>query len=271
MPELPEVETIKSEISPYLIGRRITNVTLFWERMVRQPSAAEFRERLNGQRITGVGRRGKYLLLSLCGGDTLVIHLKLTGSLWLKLPPEGDKFVRAAISFDDGSHIYFRDPRKFGKMWLVSDKSAATGDLGPEPLEPDFTPEVLATRLQRHKIPVKAALLDQRVIAGVGNLYADEALFAAKVHPMRPADGLTPEEIKRLRRSISDVLVHGIDNKGASVENYYRPDGTKGNAHAEFKVARQRGFPCPNCGTPIQYMKVRGRGTYFCPKCQPPA
>jgi formamidopyrimidine-DNA glycosylase len=268
VPELPEVETIMHELAPHIVGRTITSVELFWDRTVRQPSADEFRKRLAGQRITGVSRRGKYLLIKLEGTDTLVIHLKLTGSLWQRLPPEGMRFVRAMIGLDDGCSIYFRDPRKFGKMWLVPDAAVATGVLGPEPLEPDFTAGVLATRLKRHKIPVKAAILDQGIIAGVGNMYADEALFSARIHPTRPADNLTVAEVKRLHRAILQVLLAGIGNKGASVENYYRPDGSKGSAHTEFKVAHQRGGSCPRCGSPIEYMKVRGRGTYYCPKCQ---
>ena len=269
MPELPEVETIKNEIGPHLIGRTIERVELFWERTVRQPTAREFQERIAGQKITGLGRRGKYLLLKLESGDIFVVHFKMTGSLWCSLPPEGMRFVRAVIRLDDGSSVYFRDPRKFGKMWLVRDSSVATGNMGPEPLEEPFTPQLLAERLAHHAIPVKAAILDQAVVAGIGNMYADEALHAAGIHPMRPANKLTPEEIQRLHHAIRQVLLAGIKQKGASVENYYRPDGTKGSAHYEFKVAHRRGEVCPKCGGPIQYIKVRGRGTYFCPKCQP--
>jgi formamidopyrimidine-DNA glycosylase len=269
MPELPEVETIKNELAPHVVGRTIVGVDIFWDRMVRQPSVQDLRARVAGQKIVGVGRRGKYLLLKLSGGETLVIHLKLTGSLWQELPPEGERFVRATIHLDNGANIYFRDPRKFGKIWLVPDAALATGKIGPEPLEADFTAKVLKTRLRGHRIPVKAALLDQGILAGVGNLYADEALFCAGIHPMRPADSLSEKELKRLHSAILSVLLAGIGNKGASVENYYRPDGTKGKAHTEFKVARRGGEPCPNCGTPIEYTKVRGRGTYFCPRCQP--
>ncbi len=268
MPELPEVETIKNELAPHVVGRTIVGVDVFWDRMVRRPSVDEFRSRLVGERIVELGRRGKYLLIKLSGGETLVIHLKLTGSLWQKSPPEGDRFVRATIHLDRGGHIYFRDPRKFGKMWLVPDASLATGKLGPEPFESGFTPEILAARLKKRRIPIKAALLDQGVLAGVGNLYADEALFAAKIHPLRPADSLSGSELKRLYKAVLSVLRAGIGNKGASVENYYRPDGARGKAHTEFRVARRGGEPCPRCGTTIEYIKVRGRGTYFCPKCQ---
>lgn len=268
MPELPEVETIIHEIAPHIVGRTITSIQVFWDRTVRQPSPEEFRTRLVGQEIAGIARRGKYLLFKLSGGSTLVIHLKLTGSLWQTLPPEGMKFVRAALGLDEGRHIYFRDPRKFGKMWLVPDATLATGELGPEPLEPQFTAAILGARLNRHRIPVKAAILDQGLVAGIGNMYADEALFSARIHPLRPADSLTSSEVKRLHKAIQEVLLAGIGSKGASVENYYRPDGSKGSAHTQFKVAHQRGGTCPRCGKPIDYIKVRGRGTYFCPRCQ---
>jgi formamidopyrimidine-DNA glycosylase len=269
MPELPEVETIKNEIAPYITGHTITGIDLFWENMVRQPSADEFRERIAGKTITGLDRRGKYLLVNLDCSDTLIIHLRMTGSLWQTPPPEGMKFVRAVINLDNGTSIYFRDPRKFGRMWLVTEVACVTGELGPEPLQAMFTTDILSTRLKRHRIPIKAALLDQGILAGIGNMYADEALLSAKIHPMRPADSLSAGEIKRLHAGICRVLLAGIGNKGASIQNYYRPDGSKGSAHTGFKVAHQRDAICPNCGTQIQYIKVRGRGTYFCPKCQP--
>jgi formamidopyrimidine-DNA glycosylase len=153
-------------------------------------------------------------------------------------------------------------------LWLTRDKATVLPKLGPEPLEPDFTPDVLAERLKKRKGPIKAVLIDQSVIAGVGNMYADEALFASKIHPLRQADSLTESEIKRLHDAIQGVLRSGIESKGASVVNYYRPSGELGHAHEGFMVAHQRGENCPRCGTPIQRIAVRNRGTYFCPKCQ---
>ncbi|MBI2852522.1 MAG: bifunctional DNA-formamidopyrimidine glycosylase/DNA-(apurinic or apyrimidinic site) lyase [Chloroflexi bacterium] len=269
MPELPEVETIKNELTPIIIGRTITGVTLLWEKMVRQPSLDEFRSRLTGRKITSLSRRGKYLLIRLNGEDWLVIHLKMTGALIVSRDlSEPPRFTRAIIELDDGSRIFFRDPRKFGMMQLVKDTSSVVGDLGPEPLEPGFTPALLAEILAGRKAPIKAILCDQNIIAGIGNMYADETLFRAKIHPLRTGASLTPDEVRYLHRAIIDVLRAGIENKGASVENYFRPDGSKGTAHIEFRVAHQRGEPCCQCGTPIERIAVRGRGTYFCPKCQ---
>jgi formamidopyrimidine-DNA glycosylase len=265
MPELPEVETIKNELLPHVIGHTITDVTLFDERLVRQPPVAEFCSRLIGQRITNVSRRGKYLIFSLSNRQVLIIHLKMTGSLWLKPP---DRFVRAIIELDDGSKIYFRDPRQFGAMWLVKDKNTVISKLGPEPLVADFTSKMLAQRLSGRTANIKALLCDQSFVAGIGNMYADEALFLAKIHPLRTGKSLSPEEVERLHRAIRQVLSTAIKNKGASVDTYFRPDGQIGTAHFEFKVAHGRGKNCPNCGTPIERLPIRNRGSYFCPKCQ---
>jgi len=265
MPELPEVETIKNELTPHIIGHTITAVTLFDDKIVRQPSVEEFNSRLIGEAITGVGRRGKYLLFSLASGQTLVIHLKMTGSLWLTPP---DRFVRAVIHLDGGVKIYFRDPRKFGAMWLVEDKDSVINKLGPEPLEAKFTAETLAQALSGRTAPIKALLCDQSFIAGIGNMYADEALFLAKIHPMRAGGSLSKEEIGRLHKAIRQVLAAAISDKGASVNTYFRPDGQIGTAHFQFRVAHRRGQSCPVCGTPLQRITVRNRGSYFCPKCQ---
>jgi formamidopyrimidine-DNA glycosylase len=270
MPELPEVETIKTELAPHIIGRRISGVTVFWDRIVREPSIEEFRSRITGQKITDVARRGKYLLVSLSSGDLLIIHLKMSGSLLIAdSSAEPPKYTQAILSLNNNTRIFFRDPRKFGLMRLVKDRNHVIGKLGPEPLEPDFTPGVLARLLARRTAPIKALLCDQNLIAGVGNMYADEALFLARIHPLRPGRSLTKKEIERLYHAIRKVLVAGIGKKGASVLNYYRPDGTLGTAHFEFKVAHGKGKNCPNCGTPIARLAIRGRGSYFCPRCQP--
>ncbi len=270
MPELPEVETIKNELLPYVIGRGVTGVTLFWEGIVRQPSVEEFCSRITGQEITGIARRGKYLIVGLSSGDSLIIHLKMTGSLLIgQDSSEPPRFTRAIIHLDKGTNVFFRDPRKFGIMRLVKDKNSIVGELGPEPLEANFTSQLLAQLMAKHKAPIKALLCDQNLIAGIGNMYADEALFAARVHPLRSGESLSQEEVERLHNAIRQVLRAGISNKGASVENYFRPDGTLGTAHFEFKVAHSIGKSCPNCGTPIERIVVRNRGTYFCPKCQP--
>ena len=269
MPELPEVETVKNELAPHIVGRTVKRVNLLWEGIVRKPSAAEFRSRLKGRKITGLGRRGKYLLASLDNGEWLILHMKMSGSLLVRpVSSELPRFTRAVLHLGDGRGIFFCDPRKFGRMWLVKDKESVVGELGPEPLEQEFTMAVLTQLLNKRKSPLKALLCDQHIIAGIGNLYADEALFLAKIHPLRLGGSLTPAELKRLHRAILEVLLKGIKNKGASIENYVRPDGTKGGAHLEFMVPRKAGEPCIRCGTLVERITVRGRGTYLCPKCQ---
>jgi formamidopyrimidine-DNA glycosylase len=269
MPELPEVETVKNELAPYLIGRKVTDVTVLWDRTVKQPSVDELRTRLIGQKIIALSRRGKYLIATLSGGDFLIIHMKMSGSLLASRdsasPPP---YTRAVIHLDDETRIFFRDPRKFGKIWLTDDIKTAMPELGPEPLENQFTPNTLMKLVKNRKAPIKALLTDQTLIAGIGNMYADEALFSARIHPLRPGASLTPKEIARLHEAIKAVLRAGIDDKGASIVNYYRPGGETGYAHFAFKVAHGRGKKCPLCGTPIERITVRNRGTYFCPRCQ---
>ncbi|MFC1911971.1 bifunctional DNA-formamidopyrimidine glycosylase/DNA-(apurinic or apyrimidinic site) lyase [Chloroflexota bacterium] len=269
MPELPEVETVKNELTPHIMGRKLTGVTLIWEGIVKQTSVADFRSRIIGQKITGLSRRGKYLFFHLTGDDLLVLHLKMSGSLLINRDSvEPPKHTRAIIHLDKGTSIFFIDPRKFGAMWLVKDRRSITDKLGPEPLESDFTLQVLAQRLSNRKAPIKALLLDQSVIAGIGNMYADESLFASRIHPLREGGSLSPDELKRLHRAIQEILRAAIDNKGASIVNYYRPGGETGTAHFEFKVAHGQNKNCANCRGPIKRMVVRNRGTYFCPRCQ---
>lgn len=269
MPELPEVETIKNELLPHVVGHRITGITLFWDGIVRQPSVEEFCSRLTGQGLTEAARRGKYLIFSLTSGEILILHLRMTGSLLLKpLSAEPDKFIRVIFYLDNETQLFFRDPRKLGAMWLVEDASAIVGKLGPEPLETGFTPQALGQRLANRAAPIKALLCDQTFVAGIGNMYADEALFAAGIHPLRSGGSLSGDEVERLHHTIQQVLWSAIGNKGASVDTYFRPDGTLGTAHFGFKVAHRGGEPCPICGTPIARIPIRNRGSYFCPKCQ---
>jgi formamidopyrimidine-DNA glycosylase len=267
MPELPEVETIKNDLAPHVTGRIINSVTLLWERTLQQPSKEEFERIIIGQKISGIDRRGKYLIFELESGYRLVMHMRMSGSLMLgrnNPPPH----TRAIIHLDNGNDIYFNDPRKFGKMQVVKDCGCVLGKLGVEPLSDDFTIQTLSGLLGKRKSPVKSVLLDQCLIAGIGNMYADEALFASKIHPSRPADSLTREEIKALHKTIQEVLRLGIKNKGASVTNYFRPDGETGTAHKQFKVAHCKDKPCPVCKTRLQRILVHQRGTYFCPNCQ---
>lgn len=269
MPELPEVETIKNELSPHVLGRKITDVQILSRYVVRKPEAEKFPSRILGQKITDVGRRGKYLIFCLESGEYLVIHLKMAGSLLLgHNPEEAPKYTRAVISLNSGGKIYFRDPRHFGRMWLVKNVGEALGKLGPEPLSSDFTPEVLIGLLKKRKAPIKALLLDQNIIAGIGNMYADEILHDAGIHPLRSAESLSRDEIERIYRAIKKILPAAIESGGASVRNYSRPGGEPGTAHFSFKVAHGLGGKTCPCGGEIVRIVVRNRGTYFCLKCQ---
>jgi formamidopyrimidine-DNA glycosylase len=269
LPELPEVETIKNELSPHVIGRRFTDVTICDAKPVKRPSVDEFRRGLIGQSINDLERRGKYLIFRISSGAALVIHLKMTGALLLN-PEQTDRYARVIFRLDDGSQLVFTDRRRLGALWLLENEQAVIGKLGPEPLDPEFTAQTLAERLHKRQAPIKAVLLDQGFMAGIGNMYADEALFAAKIHPLRKANSLSTQEIRKLHKAIVDVLQAAIDSKGASVDTYKRPDGRLGTAHDNFRVAHRGGKPCPVCGTPIQRLAVRNRGSYFCPKCQEP-
>lgn len=269
MPELPEVETIRRELVPRIVGRTITKVQVFWPRVVREPSVEELTRRTTGQTIREIRRRGKYLIFQLSGGDRLILHLKMTGVLLVqRVPQEPRKHSAAMFDLDGGFILHFIDQRKFGAIWLVRDESQVVGKLGPEPLDASFTPALLHDMVDRHRVPIKALLCDQNIIAGVGNMYADEALFAAGIHPLKPSQSLSAGEIERLHRGIIQVLQRGIEQKGASVNSYRRPDGTTGDAHSGFQVAHRRGGSCFVCGSPIARITVRGRGTYFCPNCQ---
>ncbi|MFC2040504.1 DNA-formamidopyrimidine glycosylase [Chloroflexota bacterium] len=269
MPELPEVETVKNELEPHIVGKKIADITLFWEKMTKDLPPAEFFKKTVGRRVTGLSRRGKYLFFELDSGGYMVAHLKMTGSLLFDPRNFDGKYVRAVILFDNGSRLYFCDPRKFGRLWYVDDKAEIEQKLGPEPLEPGFTAGVLGERLHGRQAPIKAVLLEQPVVAGIGNMYADEALHAAGIHPTRPAASLTEMEIFRLHTAILKILRAAIVNKGASVVNYLRPGGETGTAHFEFRVAHGQQKTCDRCGGDIKRIVVRTRGTYFCPVCQP--
>jgi formamidopyrimidine-DNA glycosylase len=268
MPELPEVETIKRDLERKIIGRRFVGVTLYWPKMLQNSTPEAFERNIMSTHVEEADRRGKYLILRLSNGMSLIMHLKMSGSLRLDTACDDDRHIRAVFSLDDGANLYFRDPRKFGRIWLVADEKEIVGKLGPEPLEKEFTTDALKSILGKRHTPIKAVLCDQRLIAGIGNMYADEALFAAAIHPLRKASSLSTAEIKRLHRAIRIVLQEALASGGASISDYSRPDGSSGEAQFAFKVAHQRGKTCPNCKTPIERIVVRQRGTYFCPVCQ---
>ncbi len=272
MPELPEVENIRRSLEQRLAGRRITGVRIPSERgkavpVIKGMDETSFRELAVGARIEGVSRRGKYLILHLDNGLLLVIHLRMTGALLFPEAPE-DRFLRAVFTFDDGVEMRFTDMRKFGGFWLVEDISQVTTELGPEPLSEGFTVASLADALAGRKSPVKSVILDQRRVAGIGNIYADEACFAAGIDPRRLANTLSDDEIVSLHAAIRDVLLAGVERGGASFRDYRNTGGNVGSMQNFVKVFRRTGKPCYTCGTPIERVKIGGRSTHYCPKCQ---
>lgn len=268
MPELPEVETIVRELAPHVKGQHVTSVRIIPPYSNTNPPPQELAKLLTGRSIAALLRRGKYLIFKLMGGGALVVHLRMSGALLLKKAgAEVNNYTRAVITLENGSEIHFRDVRRLGTMCLAED--ATVNGLGPEPLGEGFNPQGLALMLKNRRAPIKALLLDQRTLAGLGNMYADEALFQASIHPLRAGGSLTDEEVKRLYRAIQEVLQRGIVCGGASVDTYIRPGGGRGTAQDCFRVAHKRGSPCPTCGTALEWVKVRGRGSCFCPRCQP--
>jgi formamidopyrimidine-DNA glycosylase len=269
MPELPEVETIVRGLREPLVGRQFTGVRVSWENLIARPSVEEFEQGLVGQRILGLKRRGKYLVFALSGGGSLIIHLRMTGRFLIKNPgDELDKYDHLIFELDDGRELRFNNMRKLGRVYLVDDADEIVGRLGPEPLDDDFVPADFAALLSARWGMIKPLLLNQRFIAGIGNIYADEALFAACIHPERGADTLTTEEIERLYHTTRRVLRQGIENRGTTLSAYRDAEGGEGRNQEYLRVSRRTGQPCPRCGTPIERTVVGGRGTYFCPGCQ---
>jgi formamidopyrimidine-DNA glycosylase len=275
MPELPEVETIVRGLWPNLQGRVILAAELNWPRTVATSSIEVFQQRIAGQRVEAVSRRGKYITLQLSGGDWLLIHLKMTGHLQVMAPGEKDappgKHVRAVFYLDDGRQLWFRNPRKFGRLHLTSDPEAVLGHLGPEPLADDFTLEAFVARIRHRHGRLKPLLVNQRFIAGLGNIYADEALFAARLHPQRTADTLSDDEIAALYHAVRYVLRQGVDNRGTTLDDrgYRDARGEAGDNQAYVQVYGRTGKPCVRCGTPVQRIVLSGRSAHFCPQCQP--
>jgi len=272
MPELPEVETIRCDLYPRVCGRTVTTVRITPDKvpLIDGVSAAEFKARITGRRIEGLSRRGKYLIFHLSGDLYLIIHLRMTGALLHRNAGDpADRYTRATIALDDGTELRFTDLRKLGRFRLVAHPDEVVGKLGPEPLDASFTAAALKRAIGRRRAPIKALLLDQRALAGVGNIYADEALFAARIHPQRHADTLTEAEIGRLHRSVRRVLRDALGNRGSSFRDYVDGGGREGTHQLRVKVFRRTGQPCYVCGAEIERIKLGGRSTHFCPKCQP--
>lgn len=274
MPELPEVETIvralrrgNGQERPPLPGKRIVGLRMCWPGHIASPGPAAFRRRIRGRTVLDAQRRGKFLVFPLDKG-TLLIHLKMSGDLVLcpSASPR-DPFERTVFTLEAGWELRFNDARKFGRVYLVDDPHAVLGRLGPEPLDPRFTALSLACRLAHHHRPIKSLLLDQTFLAGIGNIYADEALHRARLHPLRYSDTLDDQEMRRLWRGIREALRAGLRHNGASLDWVYRG----GAFQNHFRVYRRLGKPCRACGTPIARLIVGQRSTHYCPSCQPEA
>jgi formamidopyrimidine-DNA glycosylase len=273
MPELPEVETVRRRLAPVLEGATIVRAEIDDPRLTRPVEPAIVSEALVGERVASVERRGKYLLWRLASGRTLVIHLRMTGS-FRHAGPGGltdDAHRRATLTLDTGAEVAYRDVRRFGTWELLDAEHLRpyfAARLGLEPLAASFSAARLGALASGRRLSVKGFLLDQRRLAGIGNIYADEALWRARIHPRRPAGELDPDEVARLHRAVRAALRRGVELQGSTLRDYVTPDGDGGAMQHEFHVYGRGGEPCDRCGTPIERIVVAGRGTWFCPHCQ---
>jgi formamidopyrimidine-DNA glycosylase len=271
MPELPEVETIRNNLRegtidvPPILGLELRGALVLWDRTLEKPSKVEFLAHLPGQQIIEIERRGKYFIFRL-SQNYLLIHLRMSGDLLLeKQPAPLAKTCRLALFLEDEWRLSFNDARKFGRVWLVNDPAEVVGNLGPEPLDPEFRAQDLYQALHSRTRQLKPLLLDQQFLAGLGNIYTDEALHLAKIHPLTLSNQLNQVQVEHLWRSIRQVLQDGIHHSGASIDWVYR-----GGDHQNFfRVYDRKGKPCRGCGALIQRIVIGQRGTYFCPVCQP--
>jgi formamidopyrimidine-DNA glycosylase len=272
MPELPEVETIRRQLAPHLSGRTIARAQILDSRWTRPDPPAAIEASLRGANVERLDRAGKYLVWVLSDERYLLMHLRMTGTLLFD-PAAPPPHTRVLLDLDDGHRLVYVDPRRFGTGHLLHGAAARDeyldARIGIEPLTPEFTPEYLRGLGRGRIAPVKAFVLDQKRIAGVGNIYADEALFRAGIHPLRPAGRLTGADWARLRDGIEEALTAGIEAKGASIDDFRHIDGARGSFQDRFLVHRRAGLPCPRCGTTIRKIVVGGRGTYVCERCQP--
>jgi len=272
VPELPEVETIRRQLAQKILGLTIRDAAIYLAKIIQKPSPAIFATKVRGRKIQKVSRRGKYLLFELDNGYTLIFHLRMSGQLVYEdeavpLPRHTHLVLRL-----DGGRLRFTDLRQFGRVWLLpsakAEKIAGLAKLGPDPFTAAFTEAYLINSLQGSRRRLKPLLLDQEVVAGIGNIYADEILYQAGIHPLRHGAELTVAEAKALYRAIKEVLAEGIAHRGTSIRDYVDAGGREGSHQSFLKVHNRAGQVCSRCGTPIEKIKLGGRGTYFCPSCQ---
>ncbi len=278
MPELPEVETVRRGLEDDVVGRRMTEVKVLGRRTVRRQSPVELRRRLVGRRIVSAGRRGKFLLVSLDDGSVLVVHLRMTGQLlFLKGTPRPPlpAHTHLTVDLDDGSELRFVDPRTFGEWFVTSDldargEPAELSHLGRDPLLEGLPKAYLASRFADRRAPLKALLTDQRIIAGIGSIYADEICFRAKLRPARPGGSLSDDELASLAKSIRSVLRDAVRSRGSSLrdERYRDLAGELGSYQRRHAVYDRAGEPCPRCGKPVVRLKIGARSAYCCEGCQ---
>jgi formamidopyrimidine-DNA glycosylase len=280
MPELPEVETVARDLGPRIVGATITGARSSWARTLRTHTPEAFGDAIAGRRIERVGRRGKQLVVELSGDAAMTVHLKMTGQLFV-VPAETpmDPYVRLVLELEDGREVRFRDIRKFGRVGLygrdpvtgelVTEVGGASvfGDIGPEPLDPAFSLRDFRRSIRRRKGRLKPLLLDQSFLAGVGNIYADEALWAARLHPLRTAGTLRPSDERHLYEAIRRILAEAVERRGSSIDDYTAPDGD-GEMQEHLQVYQRTGEPCPRCGRPVKRIVIGGRSTHFCSWCQ---
>jgi len=283
MPELPEVETIRRQLEPRIRGARIERLEVLDPRWTRPAEPREVESQVSGRTIEALRRRGKYLLLDLEGGTTLIMHLRMTGNLILleegaqvvavdeDEPGADDRYLRARFDLGDGRELRFSDPRRFGEAFLLPSAGVDArfeGRVGIEPLSGELTVEAIEALAAGRRAPLKSFLLDQAGIAGVGNIYADEALWRAELHPLSPAGSMRSEHAEALWEGVIGALRAGLEGGGASIGDYLDSRGERGSMQDEFLVHRREGEPCPRCGQEIRRIVVSGRSTYFCPGCQ---
>lgn len=273
MPEMPEVEIIRRYLDKMVQGQQIMSVDIVLPRMIKWPDPEKFRSLVTGQRIESMARRGKYLLMELTGGREVVFHLRMTGRLVYE--PEGvnhDSHARVIFKLGNGASLVYGDTRTLGTIhglqagerWRLKGLS----EMGPEPLSDDFTAEYLQGVAQKRKGAIKSFLLNQKYISGIGNIYADEALFLAGIHPQRPANMLTETECRKLAAAVNEVIAAGIADGGTTFRDYQNGAGGKGGHQEHLYAYGRTGQPCRKCGTPMERITVGGRGTHFCPQCQ---